>query len=842
MNFPPASFVTLVHLLRRDGFSFFGKCARYAFSRDAWRWLLRGGRGPFLASGSFPAEDVRLVAESGWFDAEWFCREHPEVVRSGMPPAEYYLLAGKSGIVSPGPDFVGDEYLALNLDVAAARLNPLLHFCKYGATRSRQISFLEISRSRRPEGTVECILEFAPSPPRSRRVAIFAAHSGSGRIREANLVYLRGLKEVVDEIVYVDSAGIFPEEIEKLGGLVRFAVFEEHDEYDFGSYNRGYKLAEKRGLLGKDRCDELVVCNDSCYGPVVPFSIAFRDMEPRKCDFWGLTAYEGFGHEHIQSYFFVFRRRVLDGRELGDFLAKVKREISREHVIFRYETQLTHCLQDAGYSADTLVPWNWYRSERGKRIFPPAMPVTIVKRWHVPLVKVKTVAGENDESPEQLHALVLDRNPELAAAIPVPRSAVSEVGLDHGLVRNSRIRHAERLVATVDALRARIARKKKIAALFLASDPSMFPAAPLCRRMMADPDFTVKIVVFPDFRWPDAIERMVRCRNGLSEEFPQETVFCPKPGPLNVWPDVIGDFGADIVCYSTPYDISAFTYNPHWAVGRDFLPIHVNYGFYRSVYDRNIMSRQNYAYFWKAFFECDATAKEYAEHSILKGANAEVVGYVKMDALATAKPWPRNGNRKRVLIAPHHSVEGGANDSLALSNFQRYADYFLDLPAKHPEIDFVFRPHPYLFTVLSRPDKWGQAKVDSWIARMKSHPNVRWSDEGDYFPVFASCDAAVQDCGSYLVEWFYTGKPCCYMLKDPSDIDSKFAPLGKQCLSHCCLAYDEAAIENFLREVVEGGADPKAAARDDFRKSVMVNYPHAADAALASIKKELGLK
>ena len=174
-----------------------------------------------------------------------------------------------------------------------------------------------------------------------------------------------------------------------------------------------------------------------------------------------------------------------------------------------------------------------------------------------------------------------------------------------------------------------------------------------------------------------------------------------------IWPDVIGDFGADIVCYPSPYDLSAFRYNPHWAVGRNFLPIYISYSFSTSLHGYGVYGRQNYAYFWKVFVECEANAKEYAEHSILKGANAEVVGYFKMDALASAKPWPRNGNRKRVLIAPHHSVEGGANDSLALSNFQRYADYFLALPEKHPDLDFVFRPHPFLFTVLAQPFKWG---------------------------------------------------------------------------------------------------------------------------------------
>lgn len=44
MSFSPASLITLFRLIRRDGFVFFLKCVRYALSRDAWLWLLRGGR------------------------------------------------------------------------------------------------------------------------------------------------------------------------------------------------------------------------------------------------------------------------------------------------------------------------------------------------------------------------------------------------------------------------------------------------------------------------------------------------------------------------------------------------------------------------------------------------------------------------------------------------------------------------------------------------------------------------------------------------------------------------------------------------------------------------------
>ena len=48
-------------------------------------------------------------------------------------------------------------------------------------------------------------------------------------------------------------------------------------------------------------------------------------------------------------------------------------------------------------------------------------------------------------------------------------------------------------------------------------------------------------------------------------------------------------------------------------------------------------------------------------------------------------------------------------------------------------------------------------------------------------------------------------------------------------------------IEAFLRDAVLGGRDPGAAARDAFRRRIAVNYPHAADAALASIRRGLGI-
>ena len=69
----------------------------------------------------------------------------------------------------------------------------------------------------------------------------------------------------------------------------------------------------------KDNIDELIFCNDSCFGPIGinGFKDLFETMERKSSDFWGISI-NNFGLEkqvqdyvyvqnkpHVQSYFFV---------------------------------------------------------------------------------------------------------------------------------------------------------------------------------------------------------------------------------------------------------------------------------------------------------------------------------------------------------------------------------------------------------------------------------------------------------------------------------------------------------------------------------------------------------
>ena len=357
---------------------------------------------------------VAVIRRSEFFLPEW-------VRRAGCPsnadPARFYLDHGTDGSIDPGPGFDGAAYLAANTDVRHAGMNPLVHYEWYGRRGGRPLR--PADRSGPPEipGAEPIVLDGPPGSGVHRRVAVFAAFLADGTVSPALEYLLRGLKEVVDDIVFVSASGILPSEAGKLAGLVRHAECVPHCEYDFGSYRRGFEWASENGFLDSSRTDELVLCNDSCFGPVHPFEESFAKMADSDCDFWGMTQFELFGRRFVQSYFFCFRRRALDGPALSTFLASARGRLDRGEVVERFETRLSEKLAGEGLRFATLVP----PSSKGRLGFSPVRrPVSLLERYRMPLVKRKALLGDSDEPVPELLNLLLRRNPELFFRIGHP--------------------------------------------------------------------------------------------------------------------------------------------------------------------------------------------------------------------------------------------------------------------------------------------------------------------------------------------------------------------------------------------------------------------------------------
>lgn len=81
--------------------------------------------------------DIEAVSASPLFDADWYCREYPDVALLDVGPAEHFVRYGARMGRDPGPRFSTLYYLERYPDVAAAKANPLVHYIRYGGREGR---------------------------------------------------------------------------------------------------------------------------------------------------------------------------------------------------------------------------------------------------------------------------------------------------------------------------------------------------------------------------------------------------------------------------------------------------------------------------------------------------------------------------------------------------------------------------------------------------------------------------------------------------------------------------------------------------------------------------------
>lgn len=286
----------------------------------------------------------------------------------------------------------------------------------------------------------------------------------------------------------------------------------------------------------------------------------------------------------------------------------------------------------------------------------------------------------------------------------------------------------------------------------------------------------------------------------------------------------------DIIYLANPYDTMVNKiHGIHYLSTRDCLPFYISYGCIPDKYGcKIIMPMQEISLFWKVFADNKMSFDDYKKYELAKGKNVVLTGYAKMDSLAKCIERPRT--RKRIIIAPHHTIN---YTELPLSNFLQHWDFYLQLPKKFPDIDFVFRPHPLLFTNMVNEGYWTNNQVQEYIEKIKQNGMI-YSVGGDYFDIFVNSDAMIHDCSSFVVEYLYTGKPCCFMAK--KNYKKIFSVLGKSCLENYYLAFDKEQITDFIENVVINGNDKLKKKREIYAKeNLALNYPNVSKKILSEI-------
>lgn len=330
------------------------------------------------------------------FDAEFY-KSHFDIDWSRTDPVDHFCAVGAGVFVSPSSAFDICKYTSKYPDVYNSGINPLYHYIEHGRFELREKFSSESDFDKKKvflnllneENGLDCI------KIKHKRAAIFASYSKDFIINDYVVYYLESLREVVDAIIFVSDNYFPPSQIAKIVHLIDYYKCQNHREYDFGSYKRGLEILEKNNML--DVFDEVVFCNDAVYGPIYPFAELFTKIEGvGSCyDFWGITNATQ-GDEHIQSYFYVFSKRVLQDDKFQSFLKNVKEEEKQYDVILNYETKLTRLLMNCGYKYNTIIDIKRFQINPAYNF--EEHPVTCMK-YQSPFLKRKKVyiSAQNHE-------------------------------------------------------------------------------------------------------------------------------------------------------------------------------------------------------------------------------------------------------------------------------------------------------------------------------------------------------------------------------------------------------------------------------------------------------------
>lgn len=86
-----------------------------------------------------PAIITDIIAESAYFDAEYYCDQIANKNITAADSAAHYATIGWRYGLDPGPNFSTTKYLERHFDVRAADLNPLYHCLVYGRQERRLV-------------------------------------------------------------------------------------------------------------------------------------------------------------------------------------------------------------------------------------------------------------------------------------------------------------------------------------------------------------------------------------------------------------------------------------------------------------------------------------------------------------------------------------------------------------------------------------------------------------------------------------------------------------------------------------------------------------------------------
>lgn len=238
-----------------------------------------------------------------------------------------------------------------------------------------------------------------------KRLGIFVTYDAEGIIDDYIPYLLEDMRQNLAHLVVVCNGFVNEEGLQKLRRFTDDVFVRENKEYDAGAIKD--VLYNLYGWEKVYEFDELVLFNDSFFGPFYPFKVIFDEMDGRKIDFWGLSEQCEYSKEypeedenfpyHLQSFFITIKESLLKTEDYKVFWETMPPINTFIDAVKLYEIRMKPYFVKIGYKGESFTVFSPLISagSNDNPLFTYDTPYEIIRECSYPILKRKALIREN---------------------------------------------------------------------------------------------------------------------------------------------------------------------------------------------------------------------------------------------------------------------------------------------------------------------------------------------------------------------------------------------------------------------------------------------------------------
>lgn len=201
----------------------------------------------------------------------------------------------------------------------------------------------------------------APFAQDGRRLVVYVVYDRRGELDPFVEHALRGLREHSSHILAVVNGSLSDEARTRLAAVSDDILVRSNSGYDIWAHKEG--MAHVGDLSG---FDEVILANDTWFGPVRPFGPVFDRMDATPVHLWGMTDHaeqipnpftgEGRLPWHLQSFWLAARPELFLSADWEAYWRDLPAMDRYEDAVLLHETIFTEHFTSRGYTALAAYP------------------------------------------------------------------------------------------------------------------------------------------------------------------------------------------------------------------------------------------------------------------------------------------------------------------------------------------------------------------------------------------------------------------------------------------------------------------------------------------------------